>query len=32
MTKLQEMANKFYLGAVETAKARGQKNNQYKFK
>ena len=25
MTKLQEMANKFYLGAVETAKARGQK-------
>ena len=25
MTKLQEMANKFYLGAVETAKSRGQK-------
>ena len=25
MTKLQEMANKFYLGAIETAKARGQK-------
>ena len=25
MTKLQEMANKFYLGSVETAKRRGQK-------
>ena len=25
MTKLQEMANKFYLGAIETAKARKKK-------